>query len=476
MPTPDPRTRHTAPVDAATRSRPGADRFGLRVRAATAAAVGGLAVTVALSLGSYFTVRSSLITQQADLAERQAVANARIVQEQLLDPEVAVGDVLPGIRVPQGTRVLLLYDGRQFGSGIGPAEDEIPPALRAQLDTGVSARQWYVDDEGGRLAVGIVLPAVSARYVEFSAVEDLERTLGALRTALAAGTILATLGGAAIGWWSAGRALRPLRRVADAATSLARGGLSTRLAPESDPDLARLVVSFNDMADAVESRIEREARFASDTSHELRTPLTALTAAADVVARRRDDLPERAQVALDVLVRQLDRFSRLVLDLLEISRLDTGTADRHVERADLADLARRAAAAAGFGGIPVRTEPPDGDFRAEVDRRHVDRVLVNLLENADRHGGGPVAVVLEAATPTVTVHVDDAGPGVPVELRERIFERFARGPGAGDVPGTGLGLSLAAAHAAVLGGSVEITDAPTGGARFSLVLPRRGKR
>ena len=76
----------------------------------------------------------------------------------------------------------------------------------------------------------------------------------------------------------------------------------------------------------------------------------------------------------------------------------------------------------------------------------------------------------------MTVHVDDAGPGVPVELRERIFERFARGPGSGDVPGTGLGLSLAAAHAAVLGGSVEVTDAPTGGARFSLVLPRRGKR
>jgi two-component system sensor histidine kinase MtrB len=476
VPTPDPRTRHTAAVDAVSRRRPGADRFGLRVRAATAAALGGLAVTVALSLGSYFTVRSSLLGQQADLAERQAVGNARIVQRQLLDPEVPVGDVLPALSVTQGTRVLLLYDGRLFGRGIGSDEDAIPDALRAQLDAGVSARQWFVDDDGGRLAVGIVLPAVAARYVELTDATDLERTLGALRTALAAGTIIATLGGAGIGWWSAGRALRPLRRVADAAAQLARGGLSTRLAPESDPDLARLVGSFNDMADAVESRIEREARFASDTSHELRTPLTALTAAADVLARRRDDLPERARVALDVLVRQLDRFGRLVLDLLEISRLDTGTADRHVDLVDLADLARRTAVAAGFGDLEVRTEPASADVRAEVDRRHVDRVLVNLLENAERHGGGPRRLLVEATGGTVTVHVDDAGPGVPAELRDRIFERFARGPGSGDVPGTGLGLSLATAHAAVLGGSVRVTDAPGGGARFSLVLPRRAIR
>jgi len=459
---------HVAP-----RVRPGADRFGLRLRAATAAAAGGLAVTVALSLGTFFAVRSTLIAQQADLAERQALANARLVQQELLDLEVVVGDVLTELRVAPGARALLLYDGRWFGSSIGTDEASIPPPLLAQLDTGASARQWYVDAEGGHLAVGIVLPAVAARYVELSDVDNLERTLGALRTALAAGTLIATLGGAGIGWWSAGRALRPLRRVADAATALARGGLSTRLTPEPDPDLARLVRSFNEMADAVETRIEREARFASDTSHELRTPLTALTAAADVVARRRDDLPERAQVALDVLVRQLDRFRRLVLDLLEISRLDTGTADRHLERADLAELTRRAATAAGFGDLEVRCEPPTGDFRTAVDRRHVDRVLVNLLENAERHGGGPVAITVERSGTDVAVHVDDAGPGVPPELRERIFERFARGPGTGDVPGTGLGLSLAAAHAAVLGGTVRVADAPSGGARFSLVLPRR---
>ena len=141
-------------------------------------------------------------------------------------------------------------------------------------------------------------------YFEAFPLAETTSTLTAILTALLLGAlgtvVLATLFGLA----TSRRLLRPLSQVADAAADIASGGLDTRLATESDPDLDRLAGSFNDMADAVQARIEREARFASDVSHELRSPITALTAAVEVLDGRRDDIPERTQQALDVVVDQ----------------------------------------------------------------------------------------------------------------------------------------------------------------------------
>src|SRR4029078_691739 len=111
---------------------------------------------------------------------------------------------------------------------------------------------------------------------------------------------------------------------ADAAGDTAAGGRDTRVEEETDPDLNRLAGSFNEMADAVQERIEREQRFASDVSHELRSPITALNAAVEGLDARRDHLPDRSQQALDVVVSQVRRFDAMVIDLLELSRIDAG--------------------------------------------------------------------------------------------------------------------------------------------------------
>ncbi len=161
--------------------------------------------------------------------------------------------------------------------------------------------------------------------------------------------ILASLFGLA----TSRRLLRPLSQVADAAEEIASGGLDTRLAPESDPDLDRLAGSFNEMADAVQTRIEREARFASDVSHELRSPITALTAAVEVLDARREDIPERTQQALDVVVSQVRRFDSMVIDLLELARIDAGATDLNVEELQLTDLTRRVAARYGAPDVPI---------------------------------------------------------------------------------------------------------------------------
>ncbi len=448
-----------------------AARLGLRARATIATALGGLAVSVALSLTTYLVVRSYLLSQRTNVTERQAFTNARIVRDVLRSPDPQIGDLLATLRSERGSQIVVRYGGTWYGTSVGLGQSELPTSLRLALLAGESARQRFELNGRPQVAVGVSIPTVDAAYVEIFPLDQLQRTLWALRNSLLVGSLFGTVGGATLGFWSSRRVLQPVTRVAGAAEALAQGGLGTRLPPEADPDLHRLVDSFNGMADAIQLRIEREARFASDVSHELRTPLAALTAASEVLERRRDDLPERAQQALDILVRQLQRFTRMVLDLLEISRLETGTVDSHLERVALADFTARVTASAGYAHVPVEVGRHANDTWVEVDKRRFESIVTNLLDNARLHGGGAVRVGVDRMGEVAMVWVDDAGPGVPFDQRDHIFERFARGPNSNEIPGTGLGLALVSEHARLLGATVTVRTSPEHGARFAVTLP-----
>jgi len=309
------------------------------------------------------------------------------------------------------------------------------------------------------------------QYFEVFPLAPLARSLRVVGGSLILGSAVAALLAAGVGWSASRRLLRPLSRVATAASDLASGGLDTRLEPEQDPDLDRLVTSFNDMADAVQDRIEREARFASDVSHELRSPITALSAAVEVLDKRRDDLPERSQQALDVVVNQVRRFDQMVLDLLELSRLEAGVDDTHREAVVVPETVKRITARNGWSGVPF-----DASRRSEVpvllDKRRLERIVVNLLDNANNHAGGPTRVAVEdGPLGTIRVAVEDSGPGVPPSERDRIFERFYRGTEARRSVGTGLGLAIVSEHAAAMGGRAWVEDRRGGGARFVVSLP-----
>jgi signal transduction histidine kinase len=289
---------------------------------------------------------------------------------------------------------------------------------------------------------------------------------------LIVGSVLATLVATFFGWSTSRRMLRPLSRVADAAATIAAGNLDTRLEEEDDPDLNRLAGSFNDMADAVQERLEREQRFASDVSHELRSPITALTAAVEVLDTKRSDIPERTRQALDVVVSQVRRFDAMVIDLLELSRIDAGATDINLEDVDLVDLCDRVSQRYGYGDLPIEVHRR-AKRRAMVDRVRFERILGNLLDNATTHGGGPIRITIEPSPVrrSVLMAVEDEGPGVAASERTRIFERFARGSAARHRVGTGLGLALVAEHAAALGGEAWVEDRTGGGARFVVRLP-----
>jgi signal transduction histidine kinase len=256
--------------------------------------------------------------------------------------------------------------------------------------------------------------------------------------------------------------------VAQAARSIASGDLNSRLDLAVESELRELTSSFNDMVDQLSQRMQRDRRFAADVSHELRSPLQTLSAADAVLTRRRDQLDQRSAAAADLVADEVSRFQHLVTDLLELSRGDQRPDCSDV---DVGALARQVCRAKGVGEDVVGAS---GDAIWRLDRRRLEQVLGNLVDNANRYGGGPVAVRLSRAGGLRAIEVDDEGPGVVPEEREVIFQRFVRGRGVGaraDGEGTGLGLALVASHVDVHGGRVMVTDRPGGGARFRVELP-----
>jgi signal transduction histidine kinase len=357
--------------------------------------------------------------------------------------------------------------------------ESLPAAFRQAVNAGTASRMAYRLTGSTQLAIGLPIQAHDAVYFEVFSLDQLDRTLRFLGLALLGVGLATTVAGAAVGRWASARVLRPVAEVAEAAATLAGGRLETRLPDIDDADLATLTSSFNSMADALQARIERDARFASDVSHELRSPLTTLATTVGVLASRRDELPERSRAAFDLLTADVDRFQRLVEDLLEISRYDAGVADLHLEDVRLTELVTRAVASAG--GPPVELGPGavDDGLAVQADKRRMEQIIKNLVENATRYGGGATRVIVDAGHYVARVAVDDEGPGVAPEEREAIFERFFRGSAAGQRrgggQGSGLGLSLVTEHVRLHGGRVWVEDNPAGtGARFVVEIPLRG--
>jgi two-component system sensor histidine kinase MtrB len=467
--------------------------MGLRARVTTTFAIGALALSTIMAGITYFTARQSFLNERQTTDQRQAFANASLVQDTLRSPGIDVDQLLEQADTLPGSRSVLLTGGQWYATSISVGKDAIPAQERSLVLAGTPATQLFSLSGTPQLVIGVPLPAVHAAYYEVFSLAELEGTLRTLAFALAAAALVTTLAGAAVGRWASGRALRPLAGVTEAAVAIAGGQLDTRVEAGDDVDLQELASAFNQMTANLQDRIEREARFTSDVSHELRSPLTTLSATVGVLEGHRHELDPRARSALDLLDGDLQRFTRMVDDLLEISRFDAGSAELSLDEVDPGELVRQAvtsSASHSAGGrttviVPVEVAADVDGLRLGVDKRRFERVMANLFENASLYAGGVTRVAVErhpaadgsgTAVPPrcIRVIVEDRGPGIPTTERLHIFERFYRGSRSGQrasSEGTGLGLSLVAEHVRLHGGAVWVEDTPGGGSRFIVELP-----
>ena len=457
-----------------TRARALKLRLTLRWRVAAAFGLASLMLTGLLAAVTWNLASSYMLRQREESATRQAQVSVRLVGNAVRSDPASLGDLLTGLTSASDSSILLSGPDGWTTSGREVERSALPEPLLALAGGGTPARQRLVVEGVPVEAIALPVSGRSDVFVELFPLVELDRELRFLSSVLAAGVVASAVFGFALGAWTSTRALRPLTELTAAAGRVARGDLGTRLSDRSDPDLAALATAFNDTADRLEARVRRDARFAGDVSHELRSPITTMANAAAVLRRRRGEVSGTAGRALDLLLAEVDRFERTVVDLLEISRDDEQPSKgREVgEIVDVGDLVSNV--------VAVRPKPGPAVELAELqllvrgDRRRLDRVVANLLDNADRHGDGSVRVGVTRRVGQVRIEVDDAGPGVDEQFRERVFERFARGNVGGHRGtggGSGLGLAIVAQHVQYHRGTVWVEDRPGGGARFVVELP-----
>jgi len=203
-----------------------------------------------------------------------------------------------------------------------------------------------------------------------------------------------------------------------------------------------------------------------------------LNASIEVLNNNRAGLGERSRTALDLLTDDIQRFTRLVEDLLEISRYDVGSASLHAEEIDVSEFVRQAVSHSSRPDTKVVTSLDAQSTVLVADKRRLAQVLANLIDNAAKYGSGEITVGLTRSGNEVALAVEDNGPGVPESERFVIFDRFSRGSAGGrrgQDTGSGLGLSLVAEHVGLHGGRIWVEDRNDGrpGARFVVMLPIR---
>jgi len=289
-----------------------------------------------------------------------------------------------------------------------------------------------------------------------------------------------------ITWLVTRQVIRPVREAAQVAERFTSGDLNQRMQVNRQDELATLGNSFNEMAASIQQQIMRlenlsrvQQRFVSDVSHELRTPLTTLRMASEVIYSSRNNFDPQVARSAELLVGNIERFERLLEDLLEVSRFDAEVAVLEPVDFNLIALIKRGIEdlelVAKENGTQLVFKPNSQDLLITADARRVERILRNLLNNAIDHADSkPIDVYLEYNENDVAVAVRDYGVGIDENSLLRVFDRFWRAdPSRSRIRGgTGLGLSIALEDARLHNGELEVWGRPGQGAHFVLTLPR----
>lgn len=450
----------TAPVLAPHRFR----RRLTVVFVSVAAGASGLVALVSIVLMESYREQEFLEQAQDTMETSLVLAPKDLVLEDL-------PPLLGAFREQGSFETLAVVDGAVVSSSSELDPSALPPAA---IDSGTDG--WTGEVAGERyLVLNPDRGDPRTQLYFFFPREPLETSLSNDRQLLLlvwlGVAVVAALAGAIV----ARRTLAPVTHAAAAARSLSEGLLDTRLSADRKDEFGMWAESFNEMAAALEEKIDdlaaardRERQLTANVAHDLRTPVSALAAEAELLQAHADALPPPARRLAALLLADVTRLVSLVEGLLELAALDGGRAEAVIDHVDLDELVREVVALAAPRGA---VELEAGQVSLETDGRRVRRIVLNLVTNAVRHGGGAARVTLRADAEAVRLEVADRGPGIDPETLPLIFGRFYRADAARSGEGSGLGLAIAREDALLLGGELSVTSVPGEGAVFALCLP-----
>jgi two-component system, OmpR family, sensor histidine kinase MtrB len=471
----------------------------------------GLSLAVILALGFVLTsqitdrileVKVRAATEEIDRARgtvsgivggeetRSLDSSLQLARNTLIDRTADAGSGLAGTF---DAVLVVPGDGPRAATAAGPVQ-QVPNALREFVKAGQVSYQYatvHTDDFSGPALI-IGSPTTSSTssvtnlelYLIFP-LNNEESTITLVRGTMATGAVVLLGLLAAIALVVSRQIVLPVRSASRIAERFAEGHLTERMPVRGEDDMARLAVSFNDMAESLHRQITQleefgnlQRRFTSDVSHELRTPLTTVRMAADLIHDHSEDLDPALRRSTELMVSELDRFETLLNDLLEISRHDAGVAELSVEAVDLRATVQSALDNVGHlaaeADIQLIEDMPAEEVIAEVDPRRVERILRNLIANAIDHAEHkPVRIRMGVDEDTVAVTVRDYGVGLRPGEEKLVFSRFWRSDPSRvrRSGGTGLGLAISIEDARLHQGRLEAWGEPGKGACFRLTLP-----
>ena len=451
----------------------------LRLRLLVTFGLGALVLSSLFATLTYVGVERLLVHNQQQTDLRQSYVNAALVRSTLYESPTEIPSLLDSIEKSTSSNVLVQTHQQWLSRSPDASTSDVTALIVANVVAGHATHQTLNVDGRVVFVVGVPIPSVETQFYEVFHLDSLEHSLRVLLLVLTFGALMTFFLGVAGGLWVSQRTVRPLEEVSEASVAIADGALTTRLVVgHADREVQQLTDSFNRMVTQLVDRLERDARFASDVSHELRSPLTTLTTTASILQQHRYELSAAGQESLDLLIADLSIFRSLVEDLLEMARSDANATSLVLETLPVVELVRQCVRSAArrhsIEAPPVEVGADVADPWVRVDRRRFERVITNLVDNAHRYAHGAVAVRVARAGDQVAIDVDDAGPGISLDERDHVFERFFRGRAAHDrgiARGTGLGLALVRDHVQAFGGTITVAESPDGGARFEITLP-----
>jgi two-component system, OmpR family, sensor histidine kinase MtrB len=435
-----------------------------------------------LGIGAYAFVDRSLHDRLLNDARAEAVFDLSVLAPSRLGTKptpAAIRQLIETIRVRGPETVVDVGAAEPIVSSLFEVGPNPLPALgevRSVVAGGNLGFQWLTIAGKPRLVVGGRMPPAGPDFYFIHDASAIDTALSQLRLALGGGALVLALLALVAARLAARGVLRPVEAAGRAAERIERGDLSARVPVTSRDEFGTWALRFNRMAEALDETIGRlresqgqNRRFVADVSHELRTPLAALVAEASILRDHLDALPSDARRAGELLVGDVARLRTLVDELMELSRFDADAEQVTVEPVDLTRLVRTIATAR----LPeAHLALPHEPVVVDTEPRRLERILGNLLDNAREHGGGEsVEVEMLLGSDEVTIAVADRGPGVPPDRLGRIFERFYKADPSRRSGSSGLGLAIAAEHAALLGGHLAAANRPDGGLRIEIRLP-----
>lgn len=470
-----------------------------RPRLARGTIVTWMMLVLGMTLGSILVIAHGVlmddVAQEANADVSQEIEEFRTFAAEGRDPTTGRPFVDPGriVRLflqrqtPGAGEVIIGYAGdsrvgRSAGPGVPPPavhdlgkDPEFVAATRRASsgihDTPAGPVRWgraVVTTERGARGDGGIVVAVYTH-------EGRQEVVDTVRTLVALSAIGLVLAGV-ISWLVAGRILRPVRLVHEAAAEITEKDLTRRIDVSQDDDVVGLVTTFNLMLDRLEDAFAAQQRFVDDAGHELRTPITIVRGHLELL----DDDPRARAATLRLVTQELDRMGRIVTDLLALAKSDQPDFVRAVEAVDVAQLTIAIDAKASALADRRWSISHVAEGYALIDAERITQAVLQLAQNAVQHTASDDTITLgswlgpdAAGRWSLRFVVADTGPGIPYADRRRIFERFAHGdtPGGGRHPGAGLGLAIVRAIAEGHGGWVEVGGEPGHGATFTIVIP-----